>query len=85
MSIKRIEIYTGTDNQTYWRVVAGNYEKVAPGEGYQRKQGALGAALLIATIPPDVEFVDLTGDEPVTLTIEQVREIVDSTGGEAEG
>lgn len=76
--IKRIEIYTGADNQTYWRAVAGNYEKVAPGEGYKRKRGALGAALLMATIPADVEIVDLTGDEPVTLTIEQVRGMVDA-------
>lgn len=82
MSIKRIEIYKGEDNQTYWRALAGNNEKVVPGEGYQRRHGAYHGVNLMLSIPADVEIVDLTGNEPVLLTADELRQFVEVTAGE---
>lgn len=82
MSIKRIEIYRGEDNQTYWRALAGNNEKVVPGEGYQRRQGAYHGVNLMLTVPADVEIVDLTGPAPMVLTADELRQLVEVTAGE---
>lgn len=76
MAVKQFEIYEGEDGRIYWRAVAGNNENVADGEGYERRDGALGGVGLMVSIPPDVEIVDLTSDPPAVLTVNEVWQLL---------
>lgn len=82
MSIKRFEIFKGEDGRIYFHASGDNGEIVVDSEGYERRQGALGGVLLTLTIPPDVEIVDLTGDSPVFLTADEVRELAGADADE---
>lgn len=55
----KFEVYTGNDNKHHWRLKASNGEKVAYGEAYETRQGALNGAQWVKRWAGGAEIVEI--------------------------
>lgn len=56
----RVELFTGLDGKTYFRIIAANGEPIAVSEGYERTSDAKDTIKLIQAKASIARVVDLT-------------------------